>query len=78
MKETYVKMISRNKGTDFPDVYCPIDVEKHSITLGLSLIGFYPENAEVIGEYDEDTDKLVFYPNYILSVNQRQMENKTK
>ena len=65
MSETFVKIVSKNKPTSLPDTYCPIDVEKQRIALGVSLIGFYPEGAKVIGEYDEDTEKMSYYPSYI-------------
>ncbi len=82
MNETFVKIVSKNKPSSLPDTYCPIDVEKRKIVIGLSLCGFYPEGAKIIGEYDEDTEKLTFYPSYILSLTQsvkpKTMENKNQ
>jgi len=60
MKEAYVKLKQASKRSGM-DICCPIDVEKHEITIGLSLIGFVPEGNEVVGEFDEATDKLNLY-----------------
>jgi len=60
MNETYVKLKQASKRSGI-DTVCPIDVEKHEITIGLSLIGFVPEGSEVVGEFDEVTDKLRLY-----------------
>jgi len=57
MKETYVKLVSKFRLHDI-DVYCPIDLKNHRIIVGLSLIGFIPDGAEIVGEFDEDTQKL--------------------
>lgn len=42
------------------DVYSPID-EKGRILVGLALIGFVPKGAEVVGEFDEETNELKLY-----------------
>lgn len=63
MIETYVKIVKKNRPKDIPVTYCPIDIEKHEITLGLSLIGFYPKGAKVVGTFNEDTEKLILYKN---------------
>jgi len=60
MNETYVKLKQASERSGI-DTVCPIDVEKHEITIGLSLIGFVPEGSEVVGEFDEVTDKLRLY-----------------
>lgn len=70
MDENFVKIVSKNKPSSLPDTYCPIDVEKQEIMIGVSLVGFYPEGGKIIGEYDEDTRKLLFYPSYIFSLTQ--------
>jgi hypothetical protein len=63
--ETYVKIVGKERTEDWPDTYCPIDIDEtgkvKQITIGLSLIGFVPEGAQIVGEYDEDTDKLTLY-----------------
>jgi hypothetical protein len=60
VKETYVKIVGKERTKDWPDTYCPIDLEKKSVLLGLTLIGFVPDGAEVVGEYNEDTNELCF------------------
>lgn len=70
--ETYVRMISKHKPKDFPTTYCPIDIEKEEITLGLSLIGFYPKGAKVVGTFNEDTQKLKLFNS------QRKVEKKNE
>jgi hypothetical protein len=57
MKETYVKLKQSSEQSGI-DTYCPIDIEKHQLVIGLSLIGFVPKDAEIIGEFDEETNKL--------------------
>lgn len=64
MFETYVKIITKHKPKDMPPTYCPIDIEKNCMTIGLSLIGFYPKGAVVVGTYNEDTETLRIYKKY--------------
>ena len=53
MKETYVKLkrdsleTSEASVVEKIDVYCPIDIENKTVTLGLTLVGFLPDGAEV-------------------------------
>ncbi len=59
--ETYVRVVTKHKPKGMPTTYCPIDIEKGSITLGLSLVGFYPKGAEVVGIFNEDTETLKLF-----------------
>jgi hypothetical protein len=61
MLETYVRMVNKHKPKGFPATYCPIDVEKGEITIGLSLIGCYPKGAKIVGTFNEDTQKLTLF-----------------
>ena len=58
MFEKYVKLVAEHR-KDMPDCFCPIDIDNGSIVIGLSLIGFC--DGEVVGEYNEDTEKLTLY-----------------
>jgi len=58
MNWKYVRLVAKHR-LDMPECYCPIDVQKNEIIIGLSLIGFC--DGECIGEYNEDTGKLTLY-----------------
>lgn len=58
MPETYVKVIRDWKASGGPDVFCPYDPITNKLYLGLSLIGFVPKDAKVIGEFDEKTNTI--------------------
>jgi hypothetical protein len=62
MKETYVKIKEAIREEGMPDTYCPINLEKKTVTLGLTLIGFVPEGAQIVGEYEPSTG--IFIPNW--------------
>lgn len=57
-KDKYVKLVAKHR-EDMPDTFCPINIEKNEIIVGLSLIGFC--DGKVVGEYNEDTNKLTLY-----------------
>lgn len=84
MKETYVKLKEASQlASDMAvvekiDVYCPIDLENKRVTSGLTLVGFVPEGAEIVGEFEESTG--IFIPNWAKgqSVNQKQKQMETK
>jgi len=56
--DKYVKLIAKHR-KDMHDTFCPINIEKNEIIIGLSLIGFC--DGEVVGEFDEDTNELTLY-----------------
>jgi len=58
MFDKYVKLVAKHH-KDMPDTFCPINIEKKEIIIGLSLIGFC--DGEIVGEYNEDTNKLTLY-----------------
>jgi hypothetical protein len=58
--ETYVKLLSKYNTAKIP-TYCPIHLETGSITIGLSLVGFFPKGAKVLGSYNIETGKLNLY-----------------
>jgi hypothetical protein len=62
MEETYVKIKKTFNEDGIPDTYCPIDLKKKSVTLGLTLIGFVPKGAKMVGEYEPSTGILI--PNW--------------
>jgi hypothetical protein len=62
MKETYVKIKEAIREDGMPNTYCPIDIEKKTVTLGLTLIGFVPKDADIVGEFEPSTG--IFIPNW--------------
>lgn len=74
--ETYVRMVNKHKPKDMPATYCPVDIEKGCVTLGLSLIGFYPKGAKVVGTYDERMGTLKLFKKFSNSQIKRTENNK--
>ena len=66
-KEYYVKLVEQSRAlsdenvVEEMSVYCPIDVDTGHIQIGLTLIDFVPEGAEVIGEFEEMNNILKLY-----------------
>jgi len=66
MEETYVRLkeeserLKEENGGDVLDVYCPIDFKKKAIIRGLTLIGFVPKGAKIVGDFEESTG--IFIP----------------
>jgi hypothetical protein len=83
--ETYVKIIDKHRPKGIPPSYCPIgyEVDNHSyamknikITLGLSLVGFYPKSAKVIGSYNENTLELKLYKSWLKASNRKHRKSE--
>lgn len=56
--ETYIKINRDWVASGGPDIYCPYDIETNKMYIGLTLVGFVPKDAKVIGVFDQKTDTL--------------------
>jgi hypothetical protein len=56
--KTYIKIIRDWVASGGPDVFCTYDPETNKMYIGLTLVGFVPKDAEIIGVFDEKTDTL--------------------
>jgi len=78
MIETYVRMVNKHKPKGFPVTYCPINIDKHEITLGLSLIGFYHKGAQIVGIFNTNTEKLTLYTKFNSQLKKENVEVDSK
>lgn len=57
-------MVSKHRLKGASATYCPINIEEREITFGLSLVGFYPKGAQVVGTFNKDIEKLIIFKKY--------------